>query len=285
MADFYKYHGLGNDYLIIDPNKISFPLSLSKENIQLISHRNYGIGGDGILYGPIMDEDKITFKIFNPDGYEAEKSGNGIRIFALYALDQGYTREKCFDLYVKSGKVTVELIDSRNSLIKVDMGEYSFTANKIPTTLCDGEVLNKELEILGGTEIVNCVNLGNPHCVLFKEKITEKLVRELGSVIEVHHAFPNRINIQIVKVLDSANIKIEIWERGAGYTLASGTSCSAASCVAHKLGLVGKNVAVHMAGGQMNVEILNKKVYLSGEVTRIMSGNFVKELQNKLLNK
>lgn len=284
MADFYKYHGLGNDYLVIDPNRISFKLNLTEENIKLICHRNYGAGSDGILYGPIMNGDKITFKIFNPDGSEAEKSGNGIRIFALYVLDQSYVTERYFDLYTKGGRVSIELIDPKTNMIKVDMGEYSFISSKIPTLLAEGEVLEKEIEVLGFHERISCINIGNPHCVLIKDEATETLARTLGPALENHALFPNRINVQIVEVLDKFNIKIEIWERGAGYTLASGTSSSAAACVAHKLGLVEKDVVVHMPGGSVKVEIANNNIRLTGSVTRVMEGNFSEDLKNTLIN-
>jgi diaminopimelate epimerase len=286
MADFYKYHGLGNDYLVIDPKQISFSLNLTEENIKLICHRNYGVGSDGILYGPIMDGAKITFRIFNPDGSEAEKSGNGIRIFALYALDLSYVTEKHFDLYTKAGKVSIELIDAKTNMIKVGMGEYSFMNNKIPALLGDGEVVDREIEVLGtgSRERISCVNIGNPHCVLIKEGATEELARKLGPALENHPLFPNRINVQIVEVLDRSNIKIEIWERGAGYTLASGTSSAAAACVSHKLGFVDKDVTVHMPGGTMQVEIAGKNMHLTGEVARVMEGNFAQDLKNKLIN-
>ena len=283
MADFYKYHGLGNDYLVIDPHKIDFQFILNEENIKLICHRNYGIGSDGVLYGPIIDEGRISFKIFNPDGSEAEKSGNGIRIFALYVLDQAYINAKHFDLYTKGGRVSVELIDAKRNLIKVDMGQYSFLTSKIPALLDDREVINKEIGILEKTEKISCVNIGNPHCVLFKRKATPELVKKLGPALEVHEFFPNRINVQIVEVLDKSNIKIEIWERGAGYTLASGTSSSATSCVAYKLGLVDKDVTVHMPGGKVTVEVTDKNVYLTGEVARVFEGNFSEDLKDRLM--
>ena len=284
MPDFYKYHGLGNDYLVIDPHRFGFDLTLNEENIKLICHRNYGIGSDGILYGPIIEEGRINFKIFNPDGSEAEKSGNGIRIFALYVLDQAYVKTKYFDLYTKGGKVSVEFINTERNLIKVNMGEYSFLAEKIPFK-GKGEVINRKIELLGKTEKINCVNIGNPHCVLFKEKATAEDAKILGSALEVYDLFPNRINVQIVEVLDKSNIKIEIWERGAGYTLASGTSSSATSCVAHKLGLINKDVTVHMPGGKVKVEVTDESVYLTGGVARVFEGNFSKDLRDKLMVK
>ena len=283
MADFYKYHGLGNDYIVIDPNKLNFNLKLNEENIKLICHRNFGIGSDGILFGPIIKDNKLSFQIFNPDGSEAEKSGNGIRIFALYVHDQGYIKKSKFDLYTKGGKVVINILDLKSNLIKVAMGQYSFLSEKIPMNIDSKEVLNHEINLLGEKEVINCVNIGNPHCVLIKKKVTEDLAKKLGPLLETHKLFPNKINVQFVQILDRANIKIEIWERGAGYTLASGTSSSAASCVAHKLDFIDKNVTVHMKGGKVNVEIVDKELFLTGEVARISSGSFAKDFIEKIL--
>ena len=283
MADFYKYHGLGNDYIVIDPNKLNFNLKLNEENIKLICHRNFGIGSDGILLGPIIKDGKLSFQIFNPDGSEAEKSGNGIRIFALYVHDQGYIKKSKFDLYTKGGKVVINILNLKSNLIKVAMGQYSFLSEKIPMNIDSKEVLNHEINLLGEKEVINCVNIGNPHCVLIKKKVTEDLAKKLGPLLETHKLFPNKINVQFVQILDRANIKIEIWERGAGYTLASGTSSSAASCVAHKLDFIDKNVTVHMKGGKVNVEIVDKELFLTGEVARISSGSFAKDFIEKIL--
>ena len=283
MADFYKYHGLGNDYIVIDPNKLNFNLKLNEENIKLICHRNFGIGSDRILLGPIIKDGKLSFQIFNPDGSEAEKSGNGIRIFALYVHDQGYIKKSKFDLYTKGGKVVINILDLKSNLIKVAMGQYSFLSEKIPMNIDSKEVLNHEINLLGEKEVINCVNIGNPHCVLIKKKVTEDLAKKLGPLLETHKLFPNKINVQFVQILDRANIKIEIWERGAGYTLASGTSSSAASCIAHKLDFIDKNVTVHMKGGKVNVEIVDKELFLTGEVARISSGSFAKDFIEKIL--
>lgn len=283
MADFYKYHGLGNDYIVIDPNKLNFNLKLNEENIRLICHRNYGIGSDGILFGPIIKNGKISFQIFNPDGSEAEKSGNGIRIFALYVHDQEYIKENQFELYTKGGIVGIDILDLKSILIKVAMGEYSFLSEKIPMNLASKEVLNHEINLLGEKELISCVNIGNPHCVLFKKNVTEDLAKKLGPLLENHELFPNKTNVQFVQILDRANIKIEIWERGAGYTLASGTSSSAASCVAHKLDFVDKNITVHMKGGNVKVEIVDEELFLTGNVARISSGDFAKDFIEKIL--
>jgi len=284
MADYYKYHGLGNDYIIIDPSKLGFNFNPNSESIKLICHRNLGIGSDGILFGPIIEGKKITFKIFNPDGSEAEKSGNGIRIFALYLVDSGYVKENYFDLYTRGGKVTIEVIDIELNLIKVSMGRYSFFSNDIPVLLDQGEIINREINLLNKKEIINCVNIGNPHCVLIRNSISEVLCKELGPVLENHRLFPNKTNVQFVQVLDRSNIKIEIWERGAGYTLASGTSSCAASCVAYKLGLVDQNITVHMQGGELNIKVCPDELFLTGPVARVSQGNFTEDFIQKILN-
>jgi diaminopimelate epimerase len=213
-----------------------------------------------------------------------EKSGNGIRIFALYLVDSGYVKEHFFELYTKGGKVTIEVTDIKSNLIKVSMGKYSFLSNDIPALLDQGEIINQEISLLEKTEVINCVNLGNPHCVLIKDNASEALCKELGPVLENHRLFPNKINVQFVQILDQSNIKIEIWERGAGYTLASGTSSCAASCVAHKLGLVDQDVTVHMKGGRLNVKICPNELFLTGPVARVSHGSFAEDFIQKIQN-
>ena len=280
MSEFYKYHGLGNDYIVIDPNQFSFkPI---KNNIKLVCNRSYGLGSDGILLGPIEEDGCLKFRIFNPDGSEAEKSGNGIRIFALYTLDKGYVDAKKFFLRTKVGDMQIEVLDKKTNLIKVEIGGFSFLGNNVPTTIAQDEIIQKEVDFSQAKEIVNCVNIGNPHCVLIKDKISVDLAKNLGPIIENSSYFPNRINVQFVEIIDRYNIKIEIWERGAGYTLASGTSSVAAFVVASSLGLVHEKVNVHMQGGQVITEIKNKKLYLTGHVARVAEGNFANELKNKL---
>lgn len=277
MNRFVKYHGLGNDYIIIDPEFSSY--TLTRELIKLICHRNLGIGSDGILYGPIAKPNQPLFlRIFNPDGSEAEKSGNGLRIFALYALDQKYTEANNFSLYTASGEVKIKIKDKRNNIIKVSLGKFSFLNKDISTIFKEKTLLNIHAEIMGRKEIINCVNIGNPHCVLIKDQVSKDMVKKIGPILEKSHYFSKRTNVQIVELLDKKNIKIEIWERGVGYTMASGTSSAAASCVANKLGLVEKNITVHMPGGKVQIEIKDNNAYLTGPVSRVASGTISQEL-------
>jgi diaminopimelate epimerase len=278
--DFYKYHALGNDYIVIDPHKTK--VDLNKENIELICHRHFGVGSDGILYGPFFQDERISLKIFNPDGSEAEKSGNGIRIFSKYLVDEGYMQRKRFDLQTVGGKVSVEVLDESANQICVNMGKVTFDSQLIPVRGEPREVINEKLILQGEEYRVTCLSIGNPHCVIPLAEISKDLALKLGPLVENNPLFPNRINMQLVKVLDRGHIQIEIWERGAGYTLASGSSSSAAANAAYKLGLVENQISVRMPGGLIDIEIKeNGDTYMVGSVHSVAKGEFAKDLREK----
>ncbi|MFQ7000944.1 MAG: diaminopimelate epimerase [Clostridium sp.] len=263
-----KYDGLGNDYLVLDPNLNS--IELTKEKIKKICNRNFGVGSDGILYGPILKDNKIKVRIFNPDGSEAEKSGNGVRIFSKYLLDKGYIKEKTFILSTLGGDVKVEYLDKMGKKIKVAMGKVTFESEEIPVSGERRKVINETFNFNGKEFKGTCVSIGNPHCVIPMKNISKDLAERLGPYVENYKDFPNKINMQLLEVIDRNNIKIEIYERGAGYTLASGSSSCAASCAAYELGLVDNKVKVHMPGGILDIEILkDKMVYMTGPVEYI----------------
>ena len=278
---FRKYHGLGNDYLVIDPNV--YDVDLTPETIRLICDRNFGIGADGILYGPVKSGDNMSLRIFNPDGSEAEKSGNGLRIFAKYLFENKYVDEKHFRIETTGGIVEAYIEDESANLIKINMGKITFLSTRIPVTSREREVVDEELSINGIRYKVTCLSIGNPHCVIPLDEVTEQKAKELGPVVEHHEMFPNRINMQLLKVLDSANIEIRIWERGAGYTLASGSSSCAAAGAAYKLGLMDNKINVKMPGGNLLVEICeNEDIYLTGKVEGVFKGQFHPEFQEKV---
>ncbi len=257
----------------MNPVEIGRDLTLS--DIKLICHRNYGIGSDGILWGP-MPSDKAPFKlrIFNPDGSEAEKSGHGLRIFSRYLFDHGFVDSEPFTIDTLGGVVTSR-VHADGRLIDVEMGRVSFDSRVIPVRGEPREVLNESI-IVKGREFTYCAaTIGNPHCVLPVDHVSEELARTFGPALEVEPRFPNRTNVQFLKVLDRHNIQIEIWERGAGYTLASGSSSSAAASVAHKLGLCENKITVHMPGGQLTITIgENYAIEMTGPVIRIGEGFF-----------
>ncbi len=274
---FYKYHALGNDYLVIDPK--DFPGPFTTEQIQLICHRNFGIGSDGILFGPLPAE-KAPFglRIYNPDGSEAEKSGNGLRIFSRYLWDKKLVAEKEFAIQTAGGVVRSTVMPGGKT-IKVEMGRVSFTSDLIPVTGPKREVINEKITVAGREFTFCAATIGNPHCVLPLPEISADLARQYGPHLETHPNFPKRINVQFLKVIDRRNIQIEIWERGAGYTLASGSSSSAAASVARRLGLCDNSITVHMPGGQIAIELSDQfDVQMTGPVTRVGEGTLDQEL-------
>ncbi|HEY5958197.1 MAG TPA: diaminopimelate epimerase, partial [Polyangiaceae bacterium] len=208
---YFKYHGLGNDYLVMEPKQIG--RDLTREEVVLICHRNYGAGSDGILWGPIESKQAdFGLRIFNPDGSEAEKSGNGLRIFARYLYDQGLVKTDSFSIATLGGVVRSK-VHSGGQLVDVEMGKVSFAADKIPVIGVSGDVINQKLRILDREFIYCAATIGNPHCVLPLEAISVELAKTYGPHIEVHASFPNRTNVQFLKVLGRNDIQIEIWER------------------------------------------------------------------------
>ncbi|MFP3998568.1 MAG: diaminopimelate epimerase [Desulfobacterales bacterium] len=273
---FWKYHGLGNDYIVINPRE--FGDKINQRQIRLICHRNCGIGSDGILFGPLADKSSVSVLIFNPDGSEAEKSGNGLRIFARYLYDQGLVSEESFVISTKGGRVTAKVMDGGNT-VSVEMGIVSFDSAQIPVAGEKREVINESIKINGESLTFCAATIGNPHCVIIEPEISPAKTRRLGPGIETHSLFPNRTNVQFVKIMDRENIAVEIWERGAGYTLASGSSASAAAAVACRLGFCGKDVTVHMPGGKLDIRIGDDySVFMTGPVTGVAEGTMHPDL-------
>ncbi|MFW6080867.1 MAG: diaminopimelate epimerase, partial [Desulfosalsimonas sp.] len=274
---FYKYHGLGNDYIVIDP--ADFGQEINQGQIRRICHRNCGIGSDGILFGPLSGKNGAPgIRIFNPDGSEAEKSGNGLRIFARYLYDRGMVSEEPFVIETKGGNVTARVMDSEG-MVSVEMGTVSFDSKIIPVEGPGREVINETIEIAGEKITFCAATIGNPHCVIIKPEISPSETRRLGPSIENSLLFPNRTNVQFVKIMDRDNIKVEIWERGAGYTLASGSSASASAAAARRLGLCGPEITVHMPGGKLDIRIgEDYSVFMTGPVTRVAEGIMHPEL-------
>lgn len=263
-----KYHGLGNDYLVLDPNKNE--IRLQERHIVRLCRRNIGVGADGILYGPLMQNGKIYVQIFNPDGSEAERSGNGIRIFAKYLLDEHYVEQKEFTLLTKAGDVTIDFLDPDGSRMRVNMGKAQFSGGVIRTLYSEDEIVNEPLIFHGQLYNATCVSMGNPNCVIMMEEVNAGMAKELGPYVENAAYFPNRINMQLCNVLDRNHVQVEIYERGAGYTLASGTGACAAATAAYRLGLVDGKVSVKMPGGELFIEIMeDMTVYLTGDVEKI----------------
>ena len=274
---FHKYHALGNDYLVVNPQHHPDPFSTSE--IVRICHRNFGIGSDGILWGPLPAQDGAAFalRIFNPDGSEAQKSGNGLRIFCRFLFDQGLVTHTPFKVHTRGGVVEAT-VHGEGQSVTVDMGHVSFDSALVPVAGASREVIRESLVVDGETLTITAATIGNPHCVVERPTTSTADVHRLGPLIESHSTFPERTNVQFLKIRDRNAIEIEIWERGAGYTLASGSSSSAAAAVAHRLGLVDKDVVVYMPGGTIAIRIgQNYAITMTGPVTRVADGVLVNE--------
>ena len=277
--EFLKYHALGNDYLVLTSGASqSAETELTAEQVRKICHRNFGLGSDGILVGE-KDSSGKGFKltIFNPDGSKAEKSGNGLRIFARSLWDRKMVNESPFQIMTSGGLVSAQ-VESSGKSVTVEMGRVSFQSEDIPVSGKSREVLNETLEINGEEITFSAATIGNPHCIVLNQNISAQEAGRIGPLLETHSNFPNRTNVQFLEVLNRKTIRIEIWERGAGYTLASGSSSSAAAAVAYRLGLCDAKIAVLMPGGQIDIAISdNYEITMKGSVTRI--GKMILDLE------
>lgn len=278
---FVKSHGLGNDYIVLDSDRIDF--ELNENIIKKICDVHYGIGSDGILVKYKSDVADFKLRIFNPDGSEAEKSGNGLRIFFKFLYDYRYTDKEEFTVETKGGIVKGK-IESKNKfgkakIITVDMGKAVFNPKFIPVNSDKEEFLDEEIVVGDKKYRVNCVSVGNPHCVIIKENLDENEIKTYGPLIENHPLFPNRINVQFVKPINRNEAEILIWERGAGFTYASGSSSCAVASVLVKKSITDRDIKIKMIGGELKISIdENWNIRMTGEVKEICNGFLSKEL-------
>lgn len=260
-----KYQGLGNEYLVLDPNKNK--MQLQGKKVALLCQRGLGLGADGVLYGPVEIDGKMGVHIFNADGSESAISGNGVQIFAKYLLDQQYITEQKFSIQTLAGSIQVECLNSRATEFRVKIEKHSFLSREIPVTGEIREVVNEGFVFHGREYKATCLTVGNPHCIIFADQVSEEAVRELGPYVENAPEFPERMNLQICRRIDSGNLDMEIWERGSGYTKASGTGSCAAAIAARRLGLVDERVNVNQPGGMIQIDLKEDgEVYMTGSV-------------------
>lgn len=256
--ELVRSHGLGNDYLVVDGERLGF--ALTPERVRLICDRHSGVGSDGILERlPAPDGFDAAVRIFNPDGSEAEKSGNGTRIFAKFCFDHGYAdAQRPLTIHTLGGAVTAQLIarEKDRTVIDMSMGRVSFRCADLPM---DGhgaeEWIARPLTVGDRQFPATCVSVGNPHCVIFDAPFDDATVKKYGPLVENHAQFPRRTNVQIIRVIDRNTVEALIWERGAGYTLASGTSSCAVAAACVRAGLTDRKVKVVMPGGTLDVSV------------------------------
>ncbi len=285
---FFRGHGLGNDYLVLNPKELSFKLTPSA--VASICNRNWGLGSDGILAFVPSKKAAFGLRIFNPDGSEAEKSGNGLRIFARYLHATGKTKKTHFTVETKGGLVTIDLhIDRQGdaSAVTVGMGRATFSPAALPCTLSVPELIEQPIEAAGRSLTFTGVSVGNPHCVVFKpggDSWSRQDLLTLGPELEHHAIFPKRTNVQLAVPTGPKELTILIWERGAGETQASGSSSCASASAAVRLGLVTSPVAVKMPGGTLMIDVApDFTLTMKGPVAEVARGtlspSFVRTLK------
>jgi len=270
-ADFVKSHGLGNDYIVVDAAR--FPITLTPERVRLLCHRHLGVGSDGVLEVTASD-DRFFVKIWNPDGSQAERSGNGLRIAAKFLAEHGYTAETLFVVETVAGPVRTEVFreSMRVSSVRLEMGRARVDRNV------------SRLGVAGRELDVTVVSVGNPHCVVFGETMTRERLFEVGARVENHERFPDRINVQLAEPESRSRVRALIWERGAGHTLASGTSACAVAAACRDRGLVDGRVTVVMEGGELTVEVAEDlDLVMTGPVEEVAMGILSPDLTSRLL--
>ena len=265
--NFSKYHALGNAYLVIASPPAD--LALTPAQISTLCDPRLGVGSDGALLGPLPStQADFRLRIFNPDGSEAEKSGNGLRIFARYLRDAALVRDTPFTIETSGGVVVAQVLGDGGT-VRVDMGKVRFPAVTRDT---------QELVLQGTSFRYSLADIGNPHCVVLDPDPTEARARQYGPLLERHPLLPQRTNVQFMAIVDRRNIQLEIWERGAGYTFASGTSSCAAAAVAHRLGLCDAGIDVHMRGGELHIDLdAQFNASMTGPVVYICKGDVALE--------
>jgi diaminopimelate epimerase len=274
---FTKYHALGNDYLVLETGAVPSADPIA-ELVRAVCDRHRGIGADGVLIEGWARDGRPCVRIVNPGGSEAETSGNGLRIFARYLFDRGRVGSERFEVLTAGGAVRCEVSDDGRAVL-AELGRASFDSAAIPVAGPRRAVVDEELVVLGERRRFTAVTVGNPHCVILVDELSTELTLRLGPALESHPLFPRRTNVQFMRVLGRHRIAIEIWERGAGRTLASGSSSCAAAATAVRLGLCEGAVAVVMPGGELEVRVgTDFLVTLLGPVVQVATGALADEL-------
>lgn len=280
---FSKMHGLGNDYVVIDclRQEANLPERRLPQLAREMSDRHFGVGSDGIVLILPSKSAHFRMRIFNSDGSEAEMCGNGVRLFAKYVYERKLTRRTELEIETLAGIIRPRLqIRSGEVLaVKVDMGAPRLDRKEIPMRGKPGQVINERLRVLGERFEVTCVSMGNPHCVLFVDDVDQFPVERIGPAIENHDSFPRRTNVEFVQVLSPTELRMRVWERGAGETLACGTGASASLVAANLTGRAERKAVVHLRGGDLKVSWApaSNHVFITGPAEEVFSGEWLRD--------
>lgn len=271
--EFFKYHSLGNDFILLDA--LEAPLRLSPADIQMLCHRHLGIGGDGIIVIEPSEKAVCHMIDYNPDASQADVSGNGLRCLAKHLFDTGIHAEKEMLIDTPSGvkKLNIHTTLGKVSTVEVHMGSPDFRRSSVPMQGEDEEAVDVAIEAAGKTVSATCLSIGNPHCVLFLDSLDDAVVRELGPAIENHPLFPLRVNVEFARVIDVSEMRLRSWERGAGETMASATGAAAAVAAALRTRRCKRKIHVQLPGGLMEVEVTPEgDIVTRGPARRVFRG-------------
>jgi len=272
--EFTKMQGCGNDYIYIDcfEREISSLETLAP----VLSDRHFGIGGDGIVLICKSDVADAKMRMFNLDGSEGKMCGNAIRCVAKYLYDNGYTKKNEISIETLSGikNLKINIQNGLVSSVKVDMGRAELEPSKIPVALSEERIVNMPLIINGVKYHITCVSMGNPHAVVFCDDVDSLNLTEIGPGFEYNKIFPERINTEFVKIIDSKTIKMRVWERGSGETLACGTGACAAVVAATLNGYCskGEDIRVILTGGELIINYTDEAVFMTGNCVKVFEG-------------
>jgi len=273
MMIFWKMHGLGNDYVVIDNRDGKIAEKEMPALAKKLCERRFSVGADGLLLVFNSKVADVRMRIFNADGSEAEMCGNGIRCFAKFCYETGVAKKNEFNVETNAGvrRVWLTVEDDEVSLVKVDMGAPNWDRKTLPMA-GEGPCINEDLQVdEDETYKVTCLSIGNPHCIIFVENVDEFPVEYIGPMIENKNVFPKRTNVGFGQILNKNELKVRVWERGCGETLACGTGTCAAVAAANRLGKVKDKVTVHVLGGDLQVEV-GKTLFLSGAAEKVFEG-------------
>ena len=260
---FSKMHGIGNDFVIIDESEVTqIPETDKPEACRFLCDRHFGVGSDGVLFVVTSNVADIGYRMFNPDGSEAEMCGNGIRCFGNFVYSNKILETESMTVETKSGIKTIDITleNDKPKFFRVNMGTSTFKTEEIPMTYADEECVDGEIEVDGETFKLTAVSVGNPHAIIFVDNVDEVDIDRFGPAIECHRLFPEKINVHFVEVISEHEGKMRTWERGAGVTLACGTGATSTAIAGYKLGLFDSNVLLHLPGGNLKFT-----VYKEGE--------------------
>jgi diaminopimelate epimerase len=274
---FWKMQGLGNDYIVVDSKKQRISEQQIPKLAKKLCQRRFSIGADGLLIVCPSNVADVKMRIFNADGSEAEMCGNGIRCFSKYCYENGIVLKNAFNVETLAGikQIWLTIKGSEVYSVKVDMGAPNWERSAL-SIQGQGTFINETLEIDNKPYTITCLSMGNPHCIIFVEKVEEFPVNIIGPIVENYKAFPYRTNVAFVQILNRNELKVRVWERGCGETLACGTGTCAAVAAANRLGRVDNNVTVHLLGGDLKVEV-GKTLLLIGAAEKVFEGTLFQE--------